>query len=262
MGGKRAGGRARRLVDGVRSTEWRLEVSNGAPSAGRSVRLVDGRRISGRVAARHIHRAMGADRGDARARPALARRPVDHPEAGDAMRSERHAVSATRNRGQGLLAVVVLVVVVGGGLALQRGLGPRLPGRGCCAGDGAFRCVVLPTRGRSQGMAGHALPRESGSRDPVTARVTSLVCKEGQLRRRVSRCLAARNGRRNGSRRRPGGIDLRRVFRWMAGRRLGSLKEEVVRSASERSRARPRPRAPGSRPIVGPSRGRTPTSSS
>jgi hypothetical protein len=42
------------------------------------------------------------------------------------MRTERHV--PTRGRGQGLLAIAVIALVVGGGFAFQRGLGPRSRG--------------------------------------------------------------------------------------------------------------------------------------
>ena len=58
------------------------------------------------------------------------------------MRAERHATPGTRGRGQGILALVVLLVVVGGGLALQRGVGVRAaePAAPPTSSSGAWFC--------------------------------------------------------------------------------------------------------------------------
>jgi hypothetical protein len=58
------------------------------------------------------------------------------------MRSERHVTSGTRGRGQGLLALAVLVVVVGGGFALQRSVGAQPPKDAAAAtsSSGAWFC--------------------------------------------------------------------------------------------------------------------------
>jgi hypothetical protein len=92
------------------------------------------------------------------------------------MRSDRHVAVATRSRGQGALAVIVLAVVIGGGFALQRGLGPRVPeaaGSGT-ARSGAWFC---PHGGGAKEWKATLYLANPGV-DPVTARVTSLVTKK------------------------------------------------------------------------------------
>lgn len=99
---------------------------------------------------------------------------VDHQEAGDAVRSDRHV--ATRSRGQGVLAVIVVAAVIGGAFALQRGLGPRLPEAAALgtARSGAWFC---PHGGGAKEWKATLYLANPGP-DPVTARVTSLVAKK------------------------------------------------------------------------------------
>lgn len=99
---------------------------------------------------------------------------VDNQEAGGAVRSDRHV--ATRSRGQGALAVIVLAAVIGGGFALQRGLGPRLPQAASMgtARSGAWFC---PHGGGTKEWKATLYLANPGA-DPVTARVTSLVAKK------------------------------------------------------------------------------------
>ncbi len=88
------------------------------------------------------------------------------------MRSERHA---NRARGQGLLAVGVLLVVVGGGLALERGLGPRPP-EAASAGavrSGAWFC---PHGGGAKEWKTTLYLANPGNED-VSARVTPISAR-------------------------------------------------------------------------------------
>ncbi len=92
------------------------------------------------------------------------------------MRSERHVGSTTRGRGQGLFAVAVLVVVVGGGFALQRGVGvrtpePAVPGT---SSSGAWFC---PHGGGPKQWKATLFLANPGD-VPVTARVTSISAKK------------------------------------------------------------------------------------
>lgn len=86
------------------------------------------------------------------------------------MRSERH--TATRGRGQGLLALAVLATVIGGGFALQTRLGPRTPAPAPAgtARSGAWLC---PHGGGPKEWKATLYLANPGD-DPVTARVTSL----------------------------------------------------------------------------------------
>jgi hypothetical protein len=90
------------------------------------------------------------------------------------MRSDRHV--GTRSRGQGALAVFVLAVVIGGGFALQDGLGLRVPKADASgiARSGAWFC---PHGGGSKSWRATLYLANPGA-DPVTARVTSLVAKK------------------------------------------------------------------------------------
>ena len=90
------------------------------------------------------------------------------------MRSDRHV--ATRSRGQGVLAVIVVAAVIGGAFALQRGLGPRLPEAAALgtARSGAWFC---PHGGGAKEWKATLYLANPGP-DPVTARVTSLVAKK------------------------------------------------------------------------------------
>ena len=101
---------------------------------------------------------------------------MDHQEAGGEMRSDRHVAVATRGRGQGALAVIVLAAVIGGGFALQRGLGPRLPEAAPLgtARSGAWFC---PHGGGAKEWKATLYLANPGV-EPVTARVTSLVAKK------------------------------------------------------------------------------------
>ena len=83
---------------------------------------------------------------------------------------------ATRSRGQGPLAVIVLAAVIGGGFALQRGLGPRLPEAAALgtARSGAWFC---PHGGGAKEWKATLYLANPGV-DPVTARVTSLVAQK------------------------------------------------------------------------------------
>lgn len=92
------------------------------------------------------------------------------------MRSDRHVAVATRGRGQGVLAVIVLAAAIGGGFALQRGLGPRLPEAAPVgtARSGAWFC---PHGGGAKEWKATLYLANPGA-DPVTARVTSLVAKK------------------------------------------------------------------------------------
>ena len=88
------------------------------------------------------------------------------------MRSERHA---GRSRGQGFLALGVLLLVVGGGLALQRGLGARPP---AAASPGSVRSgawFCLHGGGPKEWKA--TLYLANPGTDDVTARVTSFSAR-------------------------------------------------------------------------------------
>ncbi len=88
------------------------------------------------------------------------------------MRSERHS---SRSRGQGILALCVLVIVVGGGFALQRWLGPRPPGAASpgVARSGAWFC---PHGGGPKEWKATLYLANPGT-DDVTARVTSVSAR-------------------------------------------------------------------------------------
>ena len=88
------------------------------------------------------------------------------------MRSERYT---GRSRGQGFVALGVLVVVVGGGLALQRGLGARPPDP---ASPGSARSGVwfCPHGGGPKKWKATLYLANPGTRD-VTARVSPLSIK-------------------------------------------------------------------------------------
>ena len=90
------------------------------------------------------------------------------------MRSDRH--DAMRSRGQGALAVIVLASVIGGGFALQRGLGQRLPEAAATgtARSGAWFC---PHGGGAKEWRATLYLANPGVAT-VTARVTSLVAKK------------------------------------------------------------------------------------
>ena len=90
------------------------------------------------------------------------------------MRSDRHG--ATRSRGQGVLAVIVLLVVIGGGFALQRGLGPR-PREAAPLGIARSGAWFCPHGGGAKEWKATLYLANPGA-DPVTARVTSLVAKK------------------------------------------------------------------------------------
>ena len=109
---------------------------------------------------------------------------MDHQEAGGTVRSDRHAISVTRNRGQGVLAVILLAVVTGGGFALQRGLGPRLPEAAALgtARSGAWFC---PHGGGAKEWQATLYLANPGL-DPVTARVTSLVARKASTTQGVT----------------------------------------------------------------------------
>jgi len=91
------------------------------------------------------------------------------------MRSERHAV-ATRGRGQGLLAIAALVVVVGGGFGLERGVGVRTPTEapGATSRSGAWFC---PHGGGPEAWKATLFLAKPG-RTPVHVRVTSISAKK------------------------------------------------------------------------------------
>ena len=93
-------------------------------------------------------------------------------EARGAMRAERHSA---RGRGQGLVAVAFLVVVVSGGFALDRGLGPHLasPAAAVAAGSGAWFC---PHGGGPEAWKA-TLYLANPSVVDVTARITSLSAR-------------------------------------------------------------------------------------
>jgi hypothetical protein len=92
------------------------------------------------------------------------------------MRSERHTQAATRGRGQGLFAVAVLVVVVGGGFALQRNVGVRTPQQAPVATSrsGAWFC---PHGGGPESWKATLFLANPGDA-PVAVRVTSISAKK------------------------------------------------------------------------------------
>ena len=220
--------------------DWRLEAPNGESSdLARAFGWSTAFDAPAGVGPRPIHGAMGAHRGDDRAGAAVVGGPVDHAEAGVAMRSERHVTPATRGRGQGLLALAVLVVVVGGGFALQRGVGPRAR-RGGAGRDVQLGRVVLPPRRGSEGVEGHVVPREprrrrrspSGSRRSRPRKPAERRGPSPCRRRPPSPC---RCRPRDGRRRRSSSTSTD------GSRRRGSRRAAGERSASARSRARRRP---------------------
>ncbi|MEO8423717.1 MAG: DUF5719 family protein [Actinomycetota bacterium] len=92
------------------------------------------------------------------------------------MRSERHAAPATRGRGQGLLALAVLLVVVGGGFAFQRGVGVATPPQAVAAtsSSGAWFC---PHGGGPKEWKATLFLANPGEA-PVAARVTSISARK------------------------------------------------------------------------------------
>ena len=92
------------------------------------------------------------------------------------MRSERHAAPATRGRGQGLFAVAVLVVVVGGGFALQRGVGVRPP-RQAPAGTSSSGAWFCPHGGGPKQWKATLFLANPGDA-AVVVRVTSISAKK------------------------------------------------------------------------------------
>ena len=139
------------------SSEWRAEIPDGnAVATSRGFRLVDIVRSPEGSGSDPLHGSVGANARDARAGAALGRGAVGDQEARGAMRAERHAA---RSRGQGVVAIAFLTVVVGGGLALERGLGPHAP---TAPGSRGYRLgrLALPARWGSGGMAGHVVSGE------------------------------------------------------------------------------------------------------
>jgi len=92
------------------------------------------------------------------------------------MRSQRHVASGTRGRGQGLFSLAVLVVVVGGGFALQRGVGPKPPEPAAAAtsSSGAWFCP----HGGGQKEWKATLYLANPGDAPVIARVSSFSAKK------------------------------------------------------------------------------------
>jgi hypothetical protein len=88
------------------------------------------------------------------------------------MRAARHA---GRSRGQGILALAVLVIAVGGGLALERGLGPRPPAEAApgTVRSGAWLC---PHGGGSKAWTATLYLANPGEED-VTARVSPVSAR-------------------------------------------------------------------------------------
>lgn len=88
------------------------------------------------------------------------------------MRSQRHT---SRSRGQGFLALAALALVVGGGFALQRELGPRPPERAArpAVRTGAWLC---PHGGGPREWKATLYLANPGA-DAVTARVTPLSAR-------------------------------------------------------------------------------------
>jgi hypothetical protein len=92
------------------------------------------------------------------------------------MRSERHIASATRGRGQGLLAFAALVVVVGGGFALQRGVGARPPGE-APAGTSISGAWFCPHGGGPEAWKATLFLANPGEAS-IAVRVTSISAKK------------------------------------------------------------------------------------
>lgn len=92
------------------------------------------------------------------------------------MRSERHVASSTRGRGQGLLAIVVLVVVVGGGIALERGVGVRATEE-TPAGTSSSGAWFCPHGGGPKEWKATLFLANPGD-VPVAVRVTSISAKK------------------------------------------------------------------------------------
>jgi Family of unknown function (DUF5719) len=88
------------------------------------------------------------------------------------MRAARHA---GRSRGQGILALAVLLFVVGGGIALQRRLGPRLPAQ---ASPGSLRSGAwfCPHGGGPRSWNATLYLANPGTED-VTARVSPISAR-------------------------------------------------------------------------------------
>jgi len=88
------------------------------------------------------------------------------------MRAERHTA---RSRGQGLVAIAFLVLVVGGGFALDRGLGPHTssPPTAAATGSGAWLC---PHGGGPEAWKATLYLANPGAGD-VTARITSMSAR-------------------------------------------------------------------------------------
>lgn len=100
------------------------------------------------------------------------------------MRSERHVASGTRGRGQGLLALGVLLVVVCGGFALQREIGVRAaePAAAPVSSSGVWFCPH--GGGEKQWKATLYLANPGDS--PVVARVSSFSRKKPNQPRSVT----------------------------------------------------------------------------
>jgi hypothetical protein len=97
------------------------------------------------------------------------------------VRAQRHVAPATRGRGQGLFTVAVLMVVVGGGFALQRGVGVRTPGR-APAGTSSSGAWFCPHGGGPKEWKARLFLANPGD-SPVAVRVTSIsVMKPGSPR--------------------------------------------------------------------------------
>ena len=92
------------------------------------------------------------------------------------MRSQRHATPGTRGRGQGLLSLAVLVVVVGGGFALQHGVGPRPPEPAAPATSSSGAWFCPHGGGAKEWKATLYLANPADA--PVVARVSSLSSKK------------------------------------------------------------------------------------
>ena len=229
-------------VDGVRAPTGELEgVERRDRPAARGVRLVDGRSMlpPGSLRVRFADQWVRTC-GDPRARSALAGGVVDHPEAGGAMRSERHAASADTRPGTGPALA----------RRARRGRRRRVRApawRRPAAPEPAprsttqLRRVVLSPRRGTEAMEGHAVPRESRRLAPVVARVTSLLGEEagdaaGRHRAAAGDGRPCRFPPRAGRPRRTSSTSMG------GSRRRGSRRAAVERSASARSRARRRPR--------------------
>ncbi len=91
------------------------------------------------------------------------------------MRSERHVATATRGRGQGLLAVAALAIVVVGGFALQRGVGVATPEQGT-AGTSSSGVWYCPHGGGLKEWKATLFLANPGD-EPVAVRVTSISAK-------------------------------------------------------------------------------------